>query len=231
MKLEESHNTVCASMTIQIDVLTLGQLETNCFIVGNAENQQAVIIDPAAEPDVILDQVTKRGYAVQEILLTHTHFDHILASQPIKSALNVPLRLHEDAVPFLRTMRERATRIGIPVRYDPAEPDGFITDGESLAIGGMQFEARLTPGHAPGHLVFVMHEQRVAIVGDCIFRDSIGRTDLPGGDALVLKDSIETHILSLPDDFTLLPGHGPTTTVGRERAENAILAELLRLKA
>lgn len=214
-------------MTIQIDQLALGALQTNCYLVGDSSSGDALIIDPSAEEARILAQVQERGYTVREILITHTHFDHILASLPVQQATGASVRLHKDSLAQMQIMRQRAAAMGLPSPDGAAEPTSFLEHGDIVSVGPIHLEARFTPGHSPGHLSFVMHEQRVAFVGDAIFYEGFGRTDLPGADAATLKHSIVSQILSLPDDFTLLSGHGPATTVGREKYESAALAYLL----
>ena len=216
-------------MTIQIDLLPLGMIQTNCYIVGDSDTGDAIIIDPAAEGDRILAHVKERGYTVREILITHTHFDHILAGHAVQVGTDAPFRLHKEGLPQLKTLPQQMASFGIPMSDPPAEPDGYIEHGDMIEVGIMRLEARFTPGHSPGHLIFVMKEQKVAFVGDCIFRDGFGRTDLPGADAATLKKSVTEEILTLPDDFTLLSGHGPQTTVGREKSESVMLAQLLQI--
>lgn len=218
-----------AVMPIQIDQLSLGMLQANCYIVGSSDSGDAIIIDPCDQADLILAQIEKRGYQVRQIVATHAHFDHVIASYAVKQATGAPFRLHHDEAIRLREMPQRAALFGIRVKELPAEPDGFLQHGDLIEVDGIRLEARFTPGHSEGHLTFVMAEHKVAFVGDCIFYDGIGRTDLPGGDARTLKKSITEQILTLPDDFTLCPGHGPITTVGRERRENPFLAQLLQV--
>jgi glyoxylase-like metal-dependent hydrolase (beta-lactamase superfamily II) len=203
-------------------------IQTNCYIVGDSESGDALIIDPSAEADRILAQVKERGYTVRQILVTHAHFDHIIAGYAVKAGTNAPFRLHKDGVPQLKSLPQQMAAFGFPMSDPPAEPDSFIEHGDIIEVGEMRLEARYTPGHCPGHLTFVMKAQKVAFVGDCIFRDGFGRTDLPGADTATLKKSIEEEILTLPDDFTLLSGHGPQTTVGRERSQSVMLAQLLQ---
>lgn len=215
-------------MALRISQLPLGALQTNCYIVGDSESRDAVIIDPAADAEVILEKVTEHDYHVHEILITHAHFDHVIASKPVKDALNVPLRIHENEVTQLREMAQRARLFGIQVPDEAATPDGFLEHGDELQLGLLRFEVRFTPGHSPGHVIFVMPEYKVAFVGDCIFNNGIGRTDLPGADTATLKKSIVEQILTLGDDFMLCPGHGPTTTVSREKTHSIDLAHLIQ---
>lgn len=215
-------------MSLRISQLPLGALQTNCYIVGDSESRDAVIIDPAADAEVILQKVTEHDYHVHEILITHAHFDHVIASKPVKDALNVPLRIHENEVTQLREMAQRARLFGIQILDEAATPDGFLEHGDKLQLGLLRFEVRFTPGHSPGHITFVMPEYKVAFVGDCIFNNGIGRTDLPGADTATLKKSIVEQILTLGDDFMLCPGHGPTTTVSREKTHSIDLAHLIQ---
>lgn len=212
---------------LQIDMLSLGMLQTNCYLVGDSDSKEAIIVDPSDEPDKILRQVELRGYTVREMIATHAHFDHVLASAPVKEALEVPFRLHQDEVVQLQNSTQLAMFFGIPTQYPPAEHDGLIEHGEVITVGPYRFEARFTPGHSPGHLIFVCHEQQTALVGDTLFRDGFGRTDLPGGNAKVLKKSVVEELLSLPDDFAILSGHGAQTTVGREKRHSQMLQYLL----
>ena len=168
------------------------------------------------------------GYTVSLILLTHTHFDHFLAAYGVKEATGAPFRMHEDGLQQLSRMEEWMQTYGLDITDPFPEVDSYIEAGEIIEAEGARLEARFTPGHSPGHLTFVMHEQGIAFVGDCIFFDSYGNTSLPGGNTALLKESIETQILTLPDSTRLLPGHGPATTVGREKQSSLALAELLR---
>jgi len=216
-------------MRIQIGQIPLGALQTNCYLLGDTETKEAIIIDPAADGARIMEHVALQGYTVRLILATHTHFDHVLASHHVKAASGAPFWLHAEGLEQLQAMQSRAQLFGIPADDPPATPDHFIADKEIIEIGAMRLEARYTPGHSPGHLIFVMHAEQVAFVGDCVFYGGIGRTDLPGGSAARLRQSIEEEILPLDDAFTLCTGHGGVTSLGRERRENMFLADLLQL--
>jgi len=212
-------------MSIQILQLPLGMLQTNCFIAHNGT--EAIIIDPSDQAPVILEQIEKYNLTVKYILATHTHFDHVLASYAVKAATKAPFWLHEEGVEQLNRSPKSAERYGIPTNDPPAEPDAFINHQQIITWAGGELEARYTPGHSVGHLIFVWHAEKIAFVGDCVFRSGIGRTDLPGGNTLRLKQSIEEEILTLPDDYTLLTGHGPQTTIGMEKVSNPYIAQLL----
>jgi glyoxylase-like metal-dependent hydrolase (beta-lactamase superfamily II) len=205
-------------MPLQIDQLSLGMLQTNCYLLGDSETREALLIDPSDEAEIILAKIAERGYTVRQILATHAHFDHILASYPVKVALGAPFHLHADEVWQLKNMEQLARMFGIPVQHPPAEHDGLISHGEIIQVGAIRLEARFTPGHSPGHLAFRLLGAGIIFGGDCLFMGGIGRTDLPGGDANRLAQSLREEFLSLPDETIVLPGHGPQTTIGRERA-------------
>jgi glyoxylase-like metal-dependent hydrolase (beta-lactamase superfamily II) len=214
-------------MTIQIDMLPLGVVQTNCYIVGDSETKDAIIIDPSAEPETILGRVKELGYTVRQIIATHAHFDHVIASRSVKAKTGAPFYVHPNAVEKLQKMQQRAALFGYHAEEPAAEPDGFIEHGDTIRVASIHLEARYTPGHSPDHLMFIMREQQIAFVGDCIFYDGIGRTDFPDADTATLKKSIVEEILTLPDDFVLLSGHGRQTTVKREKTSNVMLRHLL----
>ncbi len=209
-------------MLIKIHMLTLGQLQTNCFIVADTDTNEAVVIDPADQVDEIMQVITSNDYTVREILATHAHFDHILASKPLKKQTGAPFRLHEFDVPMLQHVQQIAQQFGLRVP-EAARHDDTLTEGDVVEVGAIRLETLFTPGHSPGHLSFVLHAEKVVFSGDCLFMGSIGRTDLPGGDHQMLIDSITQKILPLGDDFTVCPGHGPTTTIQQERRHNPFL--------
>jgi glyoxylase-like metal-dependent hydrolase (beta-lactamase superfamily II) len=143
-----------------------------------------------------------------------------MAVSAIKAATGAPFYLHELDLPVLHELPDRV-RLWLDMEVDPLDdPDGYLTHGDQIAVGDETVEVRFTPGHAPGHVVFVHHAGRQVFAGDTLFRDSIGRFDLPGADGPTLLQSIRTQLLTLPDDYTVYPGHGPATTIGYEREHN-----------
>lgn len=214
-------------MTIEILKLTLGPIQTNCFIVGDSETRQAVVIDPADSAPFILRTVQDRGWTVREILATHGHFDHIMASAELKALTGAPFRVHAADLPLLEAMPLRVREwIGIEVP-PAAEPDAFVQEGDRITAGAIALDVLFTPGHAPGHVSYVLGSERTVFSGDCLFYESIGRTDLPGGDYDTLMQSIAGKLLPLGDDFTVAPGHMRDTTIGHERAHNPFVLEYL----
>lgn len=203
--------------------LPVGPVVTNCFIAGCEETHAAAVIDPGADAPQILAQLEQRKLNLAQILITHAHFDHIGALADLLDAAGlVPVAMHPADLPLFRH-NGGAALFGLAMRPAP-EPDQRLEPGQVVSVGRLRFEVRHAPGHTPGHVIFCEHATRSAFVGDVIFEGSIGRTDLPGASYEQLMASIRTQVLTLPDDTTLFPGHGPRTTVERERAENPFLA-------
>jgi hydroxyacylglutathione hydrolase len=211
-------------MPIQIHMLTLGALQTNCFIVGDTDTGEAVIIDPSAEAEKILGVVEQQGYTVREILITHGHFDHVLASGPVKEATQAPLRIHEADAPALKQSQSIAQMYGLP-SPPPAAPDSQINSGDVFEVASIKLETVYTPGHSPGHVSFILASEQAVFSGDCLFAGGIGRTDLPGGNYEALMQSIEEQLLTLDDAYTVCCGHGSLTTIGQERQSNPFILQ------
>ena len=210
-------------MAIEILGLALGMVSTNCYLVGDSDSGDAVVIDPADDAPTILHAAAQRGWTIRLILATHAHFDHVLAVEGVKQASGAPFRLHEADLPTLRALQLTGQLFGLTLP-PPPEVDSFVTAGEAIAVGPIRLGVRFTPGHTPGHVSYVLDSEQVVFCGDCLFAGSIGRTDLPGGDAALLIDSIRTELLSLPDYFTVASGHGALTTIGVERRTNPFLS-------
>ncbi len=213
-------------MPIKIHLLPLGALQTNCYVVADTDTHEAVIIDPSDEAPKILEVVQREGYQVREILATHAHFDHVLASKPVKEATQAPFRLHAADVPQLRHAQQIAAMYGITAP-EPATHDGTVDEGTVIEVGAIKLETFFTPGHSPGHVSYVLRSEQVVFSGDCLFAGGIGRTDLPGGDYPTLMYSIFDKLVVLGDEYTVCSGHGPTTTIGEERQSNPFLLQWL----
>ena len=169
-------------MTIEIVKMTLGPIQTNCYVVGDTESGEAIVIDPADSAPLILRTLEQRGWTVRLILATHAHFDHIMASGELKDATGAPFHLHEADDPLRRAMPEQVRQlVGIDVP-PAAEPDGFVREGDRLTVGAIALDVMHTPGHSPGHVSYVLASEKTVFCGDVLFAGSIGRTDLPGGD-------------------------------------------------
>lgn len=203
-----------------VDCLTVGLLQENCYVLGCEETAKAVIVDPGDNPRAILDSVRKLGLTVEKIINTHAHFDHVMAVDPIRRVTGASFHLHAADLPVLRDTPERVS-LWLSAHIDPiGDPDAFLEHGQVIEFGKERLEVRFTPGHAPGHVVFVDHQGGQVFAGDTLFQGSIGRFDLPGADGPTLLRSIREQLLTLPDEYEVHPGHGSSTTIGAEREYN-----------
>ena len=208
-----------------LETLPVGMLQVNCYVLGCESSRQGVVIDPGDQPGAILGALRRHGLTLTAILGTHAHFDHLLACRPLQEATAAPFYLHPADRPLVAAMQRTCIAW---LGYDPGEPpkvDRDLVAGETLEFGEIRLEARHTPGHSPGGVTFVEHANRRAFAGDALFAGSVGRTDFPGSDHATLIGSIMSEILSLPDEYAVLSGHGPATTVGAERRSNPFLGD------
>jgi len=196
----------------------VGITQTNCYIVGCEETHEGVVIDPGGNPKRILKAIEESGLTIRYVLNTHCHFDHMGANADVVAATGAPLALHPAELPILQS-RGGATWFGVQVKESPM-PDVELEDGQVLEVGTLRFQVLHTPGHSPGGVTFYLKEQGVAFDGDALFQMGIGRTDLPGGDWDTLARSIREVLFTLPDETIIYSGHGPETTVGREKRSN-----------
>jgi len=194
-----------------------GPLETNTYLVADRSMAEALVIDPGGDPAEILAFLGKERLRLRHIVNTHGHFDHVSGNRALKSATGASLLVHEGDVPMLRDAAQHARMFQLTAENSPS-PDILLTDQEEMRVGSVPLRVIHTPGHSPGGITLVA--QGMAFCGDLVFYGSVGRTDLPGGSEKVLLDSIRRHIMTLPDDTVLYPGHGPETTVGLEKRQN-----------
>lgn len=205
--------------------LTVGLLQENCYILGCEETGLGVIIDPGDSARSILQEAEKMGLTIEKVINTHAHFDHVMAVNQVLAATGATFHLHQADLPVLREAPERVAA-WLGAHIDPiAEPDEFLEHGQIVRFGEEALEVRFTPGHAPGHVVFVDHKNRQIFAGDTLFQGSIGRFDLPGADGPTLLRSIQEQLLSLPDEYAVYPGHGEPTTIGAEREMNPFVGQ------
>jgi glyoxylase-like metal-dependent hydrolase (beta-lactamase superfamily II) len=198
--------------------LPVGPIQTNCYIVGCEETKEGVVIDPGDEAERILAEVEEAGLTIKYILNTHAHFDHIMANRALAEATAAPLAIHPLELPMLRD-NGGATFFGITVPPSP-EPDIELAEGQSIPFGTHTFQVLFTPGHTVGHVSFYEPDVGIIFDGDVLFAGGIGRVDLPGGNYETLMTSINEKLMVLPDEITVCSGHGPVTTIGRERVSN-----------
>jgi glyoxylase-like metal-dependent hydrolase (beta-lactamase superfamily II) len=206
---------------MQIITLPVGNLEANCYIIVDEDTNKAAIIDPGDEPDRILEAA--EGLDVEFILLTHAHFDHAGAVGEIKEATDATIAMHADEVPVYDAMQDMAGYWGFQVPKPPA-PDIILAEGEEVLIGSMTLAVIHTPGHTPGGICF--YTPGTVFTGDTLFAGSIGRTDFPGGSYQQIGASFRK-LMGLPSETKVYSGHGPVTSIGREKTTNMFAEEFL----
>jgi glyoxylase-like metal-dependent hydrolase (beta-lactamase superfamily II) len=208
---------------LQVISFVLGPVATNTYLIADDSTGEAAVIDPAWDGEMISAEAQHRGWRIEQIWITHAHFDHIAGVGAVLAACKPPvtLALHPADLPLWR-MKGGAELFGIRLEAT-AQPDVLLQPGQILRVGQFEFEVRHTPGHSAGHVIFYCAAESLAFCGDTVFASSIGRTDLPGGDEETLIESIRRQILTLPDDTRLLGGHGEETCVGIEKRTNLYL--------
>lgn len=207
-------------MNWNVKVVPVGPLQMNAVLLTAPDaptGPEAVLIDPGEEPERLLDLIRASGCRLTMLLATHGHFDHVGAAAALQEVHDLPLRCHPDDVPIIDAMPQVQAAYGFPATLVP-RLQADLRDGMTLPFGGGELEVRHVPGHSPGQVMFTFPGH--ALVGDCLFYGSVGRTDLPGGDFATLEKSIRERIYTLADDTVVVCGHGPDTTVGREKTTN-----------
>ncbi|MES2662962.1 MAG: MBL fold metallo-hydrolase [Pseudomonadota bacterium] len=205
------------------ETFPVGPLGCNCTILGDPIRKTAVVIDPGGNPELITACLEKHGLKLVEIIHTHAHLDHFLASGILKEQLGVPLILHEEDLFLWRAVRQQCRMFRIP-EVDMPDPDSWLIDGYSIAVG--DGVALHTPGHTPGSTTFLFEKDRLLITGDTLFLGSIGRTDLPGGDMSKMRTSLKK-LCCLDDDLCVVPGHGEETTLENEKQFNPFIQQVI----
>ncbi len=204
------------------DIIVVGHLGVNCFVLGCEQTGMGVVVDPGADGEEILALVAKRGLKIEKIINTHGHFDHIGANKVVKDATGAELLIHEQDTPYLNKAAEVATMYGLRADNSPI-PDRFLTDEMELTFGNCRMTVLHTPGHTPGGCCLYFPEEGKVITGDTLFAESVGRTDLPGGSSETLINSIRTKLLPLPGETSVYPGHGPESSIAHEKRHNPYL--------
>ena len=210
-----------------IKQFTFNHFEVNCYLVVDTVSRQCAIVDPAPEAsfeDVQLTQyIEEQGLTVTHILLTHAHVDHIAGLRQCCEHYHLPVSMHAEGRKLLRQAEAWGSMMGFAVDNMGDLEVVELGDGDVLKVGGIEVECRYVPGHCPGSLCFVLPIEKAVITGDALFHLSIGRTDLPGGDYPTLIEKLKTRILTLPDDYSVLPGHGIASQIGKEKKYNSFL--------
>jgi hydroxyacylglutathione hydrolase len=211
---------------MDVRCLTVGPVAENCYLVRGEPADRGLVVDPGEEAERILRLVDELGVAVEGILVTHTHFDHIGAVAPVAEATEAPVYCPEIEVPVLADIMS-----WVPPGFGPYESydaDHALTGGERLELAGLEIDVLHTPGHSPGHLTYSIPAEAALFSGDVLFRGSVGRVDLPGGHGPTLMATLRELADGFPEQTTVYPGHMQVTTLGAERATNPFLAELAR---
>jgi hydroxyacylglutathione hydrolase len=198
---------------LDIVQLPLGAYQTNCYLVAREGASDAVVVDPGDDPGTVLDALAERGWTASAVLVTHGHFDHLGAVSGVAEASGIDVWMPRGEADELRTLAAA-----------PHEPDHLLDGGETVSVAGIDFDTTAVPGHSPGSIAY--HADGHLFSGDVLFAGSVGRTDFAGGDMATLVASIARLMDAYPPDTVVLPGHGPVTTLGRERAQNPFLGVL-----
>ena len=205
--------------------ITVGAFQENCYLVSDTNSDAMAIVDPGSEPERIIAEIEATGKKPEAIWITHAHVDHIGAIASVKKKWNVPVWLHPLDEPLYRVGGRQAQLYGIPYE-EPPPPDRAFDEAQHVTLGPLELGVIHAPGHAPGHVV--LHGYRNALVGDCLFAGSIGRTDLPFSNPAQLEASLQ-RIIALPPETVVHPGHGDTTTIGEEKISNPFLNGTARI--
>jgi hydroxyacylglutathione hydrolase len=202
------------------EMMVVGALETNCFLVYCEETQECAIVDPGAEGDKIFALISEKAFKPVVILNTHGHIDHIGANRDMKERFNIPLRIHSLDSPMLGETQQSELSFFLQASTSPPA-DSFFEEGDKIEIGKFSLDVIHTPGHSPGSVSFV--GDGFLLSGDTLFCQGVGRTDLPGGNWEEMVSSVKNKIFTLPEEMVVLPGHGPSTSIGREKNTNPFI--------
>ncbi len=210
---------------VKVHTLVVGRLQTNCYIL---ESQgEAIVVDPGDEEERILRFLSDLRVKTKSIVATHTHFDHVLAVNGVRKATGAPFLIHEDDLPMLQSMQDRVRQfMGFQVP-PPPKVDSFLKGADTLKLGNENIHILHTPGHSPGSIS--LSGNGYVLTGDALFNQSIGRTDLPGGDFEMLIHSIREKLFQLEDDTMVYPGHGAETSIGDEKLANPFVGQVARV--
>ena len=207
------------------EILPVGLLQCNCSIFGDEQTREAIVVDPGDDLPRIQAILNKHQLRVMAIIITHGHIDHVIAANELRRSTGATVYMNRHDGLLLDHLQIQASWLGVDTPARP-EIDADASDGRVVPLGGADFTILHTPGHTPGSSSIWIPQQQKLVAGDTLFRDSIGRTDLPGGDSRRILSSIKTRLLPLPDEAVVIPGHGPSTTIGRERERNPFLRGL-----
>ena len=206
-------------------IIPVTPFQQNCTLIWDEGSMTGAVVDPGGDVPVIVGAVEKAGVTVEKVLLTHGHVDHAAGAAELAAHFGVPIEgPHREDQFLIDGLPEQARQYGFPASL-PFTPNRWLEQGDEVTVGGMRFAVRHCPGHTPGHVIFFNAENRLALVGDVLFRGSVGRTDFPRGDFDALIRSVREQLWPLGDDVTFVPGHGPASTFAEERRSNPFVAD------
>jgi hydroxyacylglutathione hydrolase len=205
-----------------LETFPVGPLQCNCTILADEETREAIVVDPGDEISRIHSRLTSLGLTLKQILITHAHIDHVGGALKLKALTGAPIYLNEADLPLLQMISAQAAWLGIETP-ETAPPDEALTDGRRVGLDNYPAQVIHTPGHTQGSICLHFAPLKMVLAGDTLFAGSIGRTDLPGGNHAQIIESINSRLLNLPNEITVVPGHGPATTIGVERQTNPFL--------
>lgn len=208
---------------MQCEILPVGLLQCNCCILWDDNTKSAVVIDPGDDVKTIEEVLRKNNLHVEAIFITHAHIDHIGGAHELKKLTGAPVYMNLEDEFLARALNLQASWLALPVFPETPEIDVSVRDGDRYRFGNAEITALHTPGHTPGSICLWLPSEKRLFAGDTLFQGSIGRTDLPGGDATKILRSIHEKLLVLPEDTLVIPGHGPATTIGQEKEMNPFL--------
>lgn len=206
-------------------ILPVGLLQCNCSIFGDEQSGEAIVVDPGDEIEKITTELERHQLKVKAIVITHAHIDHVAGAHKLRALTGAPVYMNEQDTELLDALDMQAQWLGVDTPQR-TEVDAAATSGTVLHLGPAEFHVLLTPGHTQGSLSLWIPRENKLVAGDTLFRDSIGRTDLPGGDSRQILKSIKTQLLTLPEEAVIIPGHGPNTSIGREKERNPFIRGL-----
>jgi hydroxyacylglutathione hydrolase len=212
-------------MPLEVEMLTVGPVAENCFLLRRQGSDRLLVVDPGEEAGRILAAIEATGAKAEAILVTHCHFDHIGAVTPVAQATGAPVYCPEIEVPILEDIMAFVPWEGFGP-FESYKPDEIVRGGETLELAGLELDVIFTPGHSPGHVTYAVRGENALFSGDVLFQGSVGRVDLPGGDGPTLLASIGQLLDNFPDETVVHPGHMGLTTLGAERATNPFLGSL-----
>ncbi len=205
-----------------LQTLQVGPLAVNCYVVGDEQTREVIVIDPGGDVRDIVRSLTQARARVVAIVLTHAHFDHVLGVAGLKNETGAPLMVGAEEAPILSTAEGQAAFFGLAIPAPPP-PDRWLNEGDGIHAGRLEFKVIETPGHTPGGVCLYGRSDGILFSGDTLMRGGIGRTDFPGGSMEALLNSIRTKLLTLPPETIVYPGHGMVTTIGEEKMLNPFL--------